>query len=31
MTQEEKISLLEEMLDLSGGTLKTGTELTSID
>lgn len=31
MTQEEKIALLEDMLELDGGTLKPETELASID
>lgn len=31
MTQEEKIALLEDMLELDGGTLKPETELNSID
>lgn len=31
MTQEEKIALLEEMLELDGGTLTPETELNSID
>lgn len=31
MTQEEKIALLEDMLELEGGTLKPETELGSID
>ena len=31
MTQEEKIALLEDMLELDGGALKPETELTSID
>ena len=31
MTQEEKISLLEDMFELDGGTLKPETELDSID
>lgn len=31
MTNEEKIALLEDMLELDGGTLKTETELNSID
>lgn len=31
MTQEEKIALLEDMLELDGGTLKPETELSSID
>ena len=30
MKQEEKIALLEDLLDLDGGTLKAQTELTSI-
>ena len=31
MTNEEKIALLEDMLEIDGGTLKTETELSSID
>ena len=31
MTQVEKIALLEDMLELDGGTLKAETELASID
>lgn len=31
MTQEEKIALLEDMLELDGGTLTSKTELSSID
>lgn len=31
MTQEEKIALLEDMLELDGGALKPETELSSID
>lgn len=31
MTQEEKIALLEDMLELDKGTLKAETELSSID
>ena len=31
MTQEEKIALLEDMLELDGGTLKPEMELSSID
>ena len=31
MTQEEKIALLEDMLELDGGSLKPEMELTSID
>ena len=31
MTNEEKIALLEDMLELDGGTLKPETELNSID
>lgn len=31
MTQEEKIAMLEDMLELDGGTLKPETELSSID
>ena len=31
MTQEEKIALLEDMLELDGGTLTPETELSSID
>ena len=31
MTQEEKIAMLEDMLELDGGTLKPETELASID
>lgn len=31
MTQEEKIALLEDMLELDGGSLKPETELSSID
>ena len=31
MTQEEKIALLEDMLELDGGALKPETELASID
>ena len=31
MTQEEKIALLEDMLELDGGSLKPETELDSID
>jgi acyl carrier protein len=31
MTQEEKIALLEDTLELDGGTLKPETELSSID
>lgn len=31
MTQEEKIAMLEDMLELDGGTLKPETELDSID
>ena len=31
MTQEEKLALLEDMLELDGGTLKPETELNSID
>ena len=31
MTQEEKIAMLEDMLELDGGTLKAETELASID
>lgn len=31
MTQKEKIALLEDMLELDGGTLKPETELDSID
>lgn len=31
MTQEEKIALLEDMLELDGGSLKPKTELAAID
>ena len=31
MTQEEKIALLEDMLELDGGSLKPETELSNID
>ena len=31
MTQEEKIALLEDMLELDGGSLKPETDLSSID
>ena len=31
MTQEEKMALLEDMLELDGGTLKPETELVSIE
>lgn len=31
MTQKEKIAMLEDMLELDGGTLAPGTELNSID
>ncbi len=31
MTQEDKIAMLEEMLELDGGVLEPATELTSID
>lgn len=31
MTNEEKIALLEDMLEIDGGTLKAETELSSID
>lgn len=31
MTNEEKIALLEDMLDLDGGTLKSETELSDIE
>ena len=31
MTQEEKIALLEDMLELDGGTLKPETELANVD
>ena len=31
MTQEEKIALLEDMLELDGGTLMPETELSSVD
>ncbi len=31
MTNEEKIALLEDMMELEGGTLTVDTELTSID
>ena len=31
MTQEDKIAMLEDMLELDGGVLEPATELTSID